>query len=205
MDTKTPDERSLALFDAAKSCDIEKTKSLLAAGADANAKDELWLNTTPLMYAAGTGSAHAAEAVKLLISAGADVNTKNDKDGETPLMRVAVGRSSSAVEAVKSLLAAGAQVDAKNIYGWSALMFAAEKEKSEIVKLLLEAGADERELKIVKFLKAAKSGDVETIKLLLADGMDVNAKGSWGETALTYAATSYSDSAPETVKLLLDA
>ena len=80
MDTKTPDELSLALFDAAASCDIEKIKSLLAAGADVNAGDARLLQQTPLMYAAESGSDNAAEAVKLLLAAGADVNAENKGD-----------------------------------------------------------------------------------------------------------------------------
>src|SRR5882724_2031508 len=52
-----------------------------------------------------------------------------------------------------------------------------------------------------QLLNAAKSGDVETVKLLLDNGADINAKGSEGMTALMSAVWRRQTSV---VKLLLD-
>ena len=67
---------SESLIDAVADDDIEQVQSLLAAGADVNAKHD------------GVVAIHAAGSVamaKLLIEAGADVNVKEDKEGMTAL------------------------------------------------------------------------------------------------------------------------
>jgi ankyrin repeat protein len=50
------------------------------------------------------------------------------------------------------------------------------------------------------FILAAQKGYTETVKLLIEEGVDVNAKDNWGGTALMYAANR---DQTETVKLLL--
>ena len=73
-------ERRLAeIRDAAKANDVEKVKTLLANGADVNAKDKA--GDTPLHLAAYS---NAKEAAELLLAKGADVNAK-EKNGTTPL------------------------------------------------------------------------------------------------------------------------
>ena len=63
MDAKTQEELSLALFDAARSGDIETIQSLLAAGTDVNARGGK--GETALMCAAENRNADAFEIVKL--------------------------------------------------------------------------------------------------------------------------------------------
>ena len=50
-------------------------------------------------------------------------------------------RHSSNLQVIKALLAAGADVNAKDKYGETALTLAKEKNNSEIINLLLAAGA----------------------------------------------------------------
>jgi len=68
------------LFEAVQAGDVIRVKSLLAKGADVNAKDEL-LGLTPLHAAALMGS---KEIVEVLLANKADVNAKS-KDGLTPV------------------------------------------------------------------------------------------------------------------------
>ena len=68
----------------------------------------------------------------------ASVNIHNEM-GETPLMLAAISGNTTALAL---LLARGAQLDAKDVHGWTALMKAVALGDTEMVKFLLEAGAD---------------------------------------------------------------
>ena len=127
----TGKHRDNELVRAARSGKAEAVKSMLDAGANANAKDTA--DVTALMTVAGHGK---AEAVKLLLDAGANVNAK-DKDDMTALIYATLGGA----EVVKLLLDAGADVNAKDKHGGTALETARHLDDPEIVKLLLGAGA----------------------------------------------------------------
>src|SRR3954469_24865815 len=80
----------------------------------ANVKDRR--GTTPLMYAAATGS---FGAMKMLVDAGADVNAKNDFE-ITALMWCAIDEAK-----VRLLLARGADPNARSKQGRTPLLIAA--------------------------------------------------------------------------------
>ncbi|KAF9912886.1 Glycerophosphocholine phosphodiesterase [Linnemannia zychae] len=94
---------------------------------------------TPLSIACRLGH---VDAVKLLIQYGAYLDAQ-DEDGETCLI---IASKNGHVECVK-LLIAGAQKGAnlelhERFYGWTALHLAAIENHPEVVKVLLEAGAN---------------------------------------------------------------
>jgi Ankyrin repeats (3 copies)/Ankyrin repeat len=99
-------------------------------------------DVTPLMIATVAGD---HEMVNLLLRAGANPNTQNDQ-GRTALMYAAnlgnllgTARTSIVIE----LLAAGANPNAVSTdEGATALMFAAKRGNPEVVKILLEHGAN---------------------------------------------------------------
>jgi ankyrin repeat protein len=183
---------------------------LLRAGSRVNTANDL--GVTPLYLACTNRN---AAMVRQLLNAEADPNTKL-LNGETVLMNCA--RTGNAA-AVKALLDAGAKVNAKEPeHDQTALMWAAAEKHSEAVQVLLAAGADVRarsraytqtvtsevtqragreELNytVVRggstpLLFAARSGDVESVRLLLAAGADVNDALPNGMSALVLAAHS---------------
>ena len=161
--------------------------TLIAAGADVNAKDDF--DDTPLHSFTGD-----AAVISLLLSAGADVNAKNN-GGETPLHRVILNLNRAPedvnVFAVSLLLLAGADVNAKDIGGETPLHLAVYRNRASVVSLLLLAGADVNAKDIgdeTPLHNAATQGHASLVSVLLSAGADVNVKDYSGETPLHYAA-----------------
>lgn len=163
-------DADVALIEAARAGKVDQVKSLLQENADVNAVEAdgtsalAWAVTNndtamvDLLIRSGKDGADAntandygvtplhlactnrnSEIVTKLIKAGADPN-KAKWTGETALMTCA---STGAVDAVSELLANGADVNAKeNKYDQTALMWAAAERHPEVVKLLVEKGAN---------------------------------------------------------------
>ena len=142
-------------------------EKLLGAGADPNAAQ--WTGEMPLMTCASTG---AVEAVKSLLSHGADVNAAEAQDGQTALMWAAAEKHP---EIVRALVEHGADVHARSKViplpepfiietpgplgfnhpttvhfpktkgGFTPLLFAAQQGDVNSARILLEAGADVNE------------------------------------------------------------
>jgi ankyrin repeat protein len=186
----TQADGTTALQWAAHWGDADAVKLLLAAGADPKIANRY--GVTPLSEAAGAGN---AAIIEMLLQAGADPKTLTTADGETVLMTAA---RTGNLQAVKILLARGADVNAKEKYrGQTALMWAAAERHADVVKLLLEHGADwkiqsmSRDTNIPKlsaassvtpiarggltaFHFAAREGDIETGRVMLDSGVDIN-------------------------------
>jgi len=196
----TQPDGTTALQWAAHWNDLETVNLLLRAGADPKIANRY--GATPLSEAATQGNAAMVEA---LLKAGADPKTLTTADGETVLMTAARAGN---VDAVKILLDHGAEVNARENYkGQTALMWAAAERHPEVVKLLLARGADwkvrnfDRETKIPKlsaassvspmarggftaFLFTAREGDMESAKVMLDAGVDINQTDVDNTTAL---------------------
>ena len=196
-----------ALHWAAHWGDLGTADALIGARADVNAVNEY--GVSPLSVAC---EAQQAAVVARLLKAGASPNVAQT-NGETPLMTCA---ATGAFESVKALLARGANVNAVEAWGGqSALMWAVTERHPDVVRVLLEAGADVRaRTKVTRMfvntgprqagpattdadfggssplLFAARSGDVESARLLLAAGADSNDAAADGHTALVVAAQS---------------
>jgi ankyrin repeat protein len=186
----TQADGTTALHWAAHWNDAETVGLLIRAGADAKAANHY--GATPVSEAAALGN---PAIIEQLLKAGADPNTRTTADGETVLMTSARAGN---LDAVKVLLDHGADVNAKEAYrGQTALMWAAAERHAEVVGLLLQHGADWkvqssfRETKIPKlstassispisrggltaFLFAAREGDIETAKVMIEHGVDIN-------------------------------
>jgi uncharacterized protein len=190
--------------------DPDLVSLLLTAGAQADAADDTGI--TPLYLACLN---RRGPMVQALLNAGANANAAL-VTGETVLMTCA--RAGEAAGA-RGLLARGANVNAKEpAHGQTALMWAAAQRHPDAVAALIEAGADVRvrsrdfqqtvtsevtqragreELNYTvtrggstALLFAARSGDADSARLLLAAGADVNDALPDGTSALVLAAHS---------------
>jgi ankyrin repeat protein len=213
----TEGDGTTALHWAAHHDDVEMAGLLLRAGAKVNAANDL--GATPLWIAALNGS---DGMVRRLLRGGANPNAALLL-GETPLM-VASRTGNAAV--VAQLLEAGARVNAHAARGQTALMWAAAQRHSPVVKLLIEHGADisartdswsqveavsphghlgyNRAIpygRDTALMFAARSGDTESARLLLAAGANVDDTDAWGVSATALAAHA---GFTELVEFLLD-
>jgi ankyrin repeat protein len=166
---------------------------LVRAGADAN--ERLPNGDTPLMMAARTGK---VDAIKVLLTHGADVNAKENLRGTTALMW-AVANGNPA--AVKVLIERGADVSARSSpasKGRPAYLAPTVKERARQAGPRQAAESDQDVADRVAFLSrgdhdgggltplvfAARRGDLETTRILLAAGADVNQVTTYGWSAL---------------------
>jgi uncharacterized protein len=126
------------LIDAVKTGDIASAQLMLVAGADVNSRDAE--NSTVLMLAAHSGS---SLLVRVLIEAGADVNAGNEA-GWAPLAKSVYNSELKRgfPEIARALIEAGANIEATIGYGVRPLMLAAGYGETEVVEVLLNAGAD---------------------------------------------------------------
>lgn len=190
-----------ALMSAVKKANADAVKLLIADKADPN-----------LACPGGKSALRVAldennfDIFDLLIKSGADVNAV-DRDGQTNLI-YAAGKGNLA--AVKKLLELGVPVNARNKNGATALMFAVNNgswnSRLQIVKLLLESGADPNIASQPKFyysgkeiqqcetalIDAAANADIDTdqntplkiIDLLVSHKADVNFSCENGDSAI---------------------
>ncbi len=193
-----------ALMLAAARDSAETVALLLAAGADARARNKgnrclmdyvKSATVAGLILAWLEGAERAAAATRLLFSehitpqlvdcalaAGAQVNARN-KRGDTPL--IWQSWSVRNLGGIRRLLAAGAVPHVLNSHQHSPILMALWWDDTALVQLLLEAGVSPNAL-----LNAAgehplrHAYSVETARVLLSAGADVNAADAEGYTPL---------------------
>jgi len=171
---------------AAESAHLEALKALIA-GAPETVNHASDRRSTPLVAAIDSGS---LDAVKAMIEAGADVNAEvqwrpgvDSSNRYTPLMAaVETGNP----EMVRLLIAGGAAVDTgqwRRHSGNTAIHIAAKRGHLEIVKALLEGGANPDipgEYSRTPLAVAVEQRNRAMFDCLLAGGADVNAShGGW--------------------------
>jgi ankyrin repeat protein len=160
---------STALLWAAHWNAVETADLLIRAGADVNAANDF--RTSPLSQACTNGS---SAFVGLLLKAGVNPNTPV-ATGVPPIMTCA---RTGSVEAVRMLVAGDADVNAKEpSQNQTALMWAAAERHPEVVQALIDAKADVRARTKNGFTAlhfAAREGDIESARLLLAAGVSVD-------------------------------
>jgi ankyrin repeat protein len=130
--------RQPAIVAASASGNVKLIRSLLASGAEVDARSPD-SGGTALHYASYF---RQLEAVRLLISSGADINAKDYETGFTPLMQATIRGN---IEVARYLLSKGADVNATANSGNTAIMLAAIpslRVPPDLVRLLIDNGAD---------------------------------------------------------------
>lgn len=114
-------------------CNTELREYLLDHGADINGYDEIhgW---TALMFVIDSGD---SDDVRFLLDHGADVHLRDGLIGSTSIMLA------HDIDMISLLLSYGANVNVKDDRGWTALMYAREHHDEELVRFLLEHGAED--------------------------------------------------------------
>jgi ankyrin repeat protein len=188
---KKNDANATALMWAAT--DLEKTRVLLAHGADVNARSSDM--RTALMIAARRPGNSAT--VKLLLEKGANPNPNTHPGIESsPLIEAANAADAASVDL---LLGRGAQVKEA---GEPALELAVTMRCSKCVDLIAAKDLSKQDYTIA-LANTAVLADLNTVRLMLDHGADVNAVDPLGRTPLMYAASS--DLLPlDVVKLLIE-
>jgi ankyrin repeat protein len=190
-DVNAVSEGRPALIWAAQNGWIHVVRTLLAAKANVNARDNLGL--TALERAVDLGT--RPEIVDLLLHAGADVNIPYPGQiypGRTVLMMAVVGSNRLILD---SILKAKPDVNLSDGSGDTALTLAVSEDKPDLIPLLAGAGAN---------LNAARSSfgtplqyaldndKVAAAMTLIEAGADVNIAGPAGQTPLMVAIAHHS-------------
>jgi uncharacterized protein len=126
------------LIAAAKANDVPLVAELIGRGGNVNTKDAI--QDSAFLYAGAEGF---NEVLRLTLDAGADVASTNRYGGTALIPASEHGH----VETVQILIAAGVPVNHVNNLGWTAMQEAillnnGGPRQQEVVRLLLEAGAD---------------------------------------------------------------
>jgi ankyrin repeat protein len=192
--------------------DLKIADLLIRAGANVNARTDLGI--TPLYLACQNAS---GAMVEKLLAAGADANAERPSK-ETVLMTCARTGNPRAVSAL--LAHDAKVNASETLHDQTALMWAVAQAHSEVAKLLIDHGADVRARSRVyrefvvrrmpgatetfqnnsgswinrggstSLLLAARAGDIDSVRFLLAAGANVNDTAPDGNSALHIAAHS---------------
>lgn len=167
-------------------------EALIKAGADAN--ERLPNGETPLMMAARTGG---VDALKVLLDHGADVNAKEKLRGTTALMWAAAQSHPAAVKLLidhRADFSASSNPAAKSRTAYLAPTAVERRRQDGAEAIATGTGQLTRQSQrgesrldgggLTPLVFAARQGDIESVKVLVEAGADVNQVTQYGWTPL---------------------
>ena len=161
-------------------CPKEVLQAIIDKGADVNATNQE--NETALLAACMYGQDFK---IRVLLDAEADPNIANKND-YTCLHFSVLGNCSK--EVIQTIIGQGADVNAKNQESQTALLLACEKGNTDIVNILLSAGADpniaDMDGNICLHHAVNKYCTKNLLQALINQGVNVNATNQKNQTAL---------------------
>ena len=196
------------LLEAASNPNLEVFYSLLRLGADVKAVD--YNNNNALLFASAYNENY--QIIPQLLQMGFSLDDKNNL-GENALI-VATRNKNPEILRVLMLCCGGAlnknkekdYFNSADIYGNTLLMHAIKNNNIEIIKYLIDKGADVNgktlENNTVLMLAASNITDPNIIELLINSGADVNAVDNYGFDPINYAAIKNNN--PDIIKLLIN-
>jgi ankyrin repeat protein len=166
-------------FRAVKTDNASAVRVLLAGGFDPNTPSDS--GQAPLHLAIKDES---AKVVELLLGNPAVKIEQVNPAGETPLMMAALrGR----LDWTRQLVGLGAKVRRE---GWTPLHYGATGPNVEVVRFLLDQGADINAIApngASPLMMAARYGPEDSVRLLIARGADKRVRNSLNQSAVDYA------------------
>lgn len=146
-------------------------------------------NRTALMYAALSGKPEFVEA----LAPHSDLEVRIEEESKHTSLHLAVNKNFPSV--VKTLIEQGAAIEARDANQWTPLHHAVQMNFLKVVEVLLEQGADPNALSKNNWTTLHQTGNrineaksaaeiVPVAELLLAHGVDIDARADQGITAL---------------------
>ncbi len=185
--TVSPEELSAQFFTAITENDLAAVSELITEGIDPNLKN----NASQPALILAQNQDDPMPIIDLLVEAGADIEV-TDRLGTTPLIRAAADKNDK-VALVSYFLEKGAAVDATTSGGATALILAVQNNNTAVVEYLIAAGADvnhqdDSQYQLRPIHWAARKGYLDSLKLLLDAGVDIDSVEGTKSSAIFWAA-----------------
>ena len=177
-------------------CNDDATAVRRALQRDANLncvrKNDEYDETTPLFTASAYGH---VDIIRILLCAGADARWR-DKYGFPGFVRTCENGEFSAVETLLNHDGSLLEIKDTGKAGWTPLLCAVAHGRTDIVRLLMDRGANVcatiSQSGMTALMFASEGGLLEVVRILLEADVDVDARDEHQQTALHHAADSAS-------------